>query len=110
VTLDRCESIADGLLPVRPGDLTFAHVQAYVDEIRTVTDAEIAAAVLWLLRHAHLVVEPSGAAAVAAVRRELEADPAEPSHRRVAILSGGNVSLETLVSLSGTPARDMPLG
>ena len=48
VTLDAVESIADGLLPVRPGDLTFAHVAAFVDRMVTVEDEAIAAAVRWL--------------------------------------------------------------
>jgi threonine dehydratase len=38
VTLDRTETIADGLMPVRPGDLTFEHVRAFVDEVVTVSD------------------------------------------------------------------------
>ena len=48
VTLERVSSIADGLLAVRPGDVTFAHVQAFVDEVMTVTDDQIKAAVRWL--------------------------------------------------------------
>ena len=52
VTLDTTTSIADGLLTLRPGDLTFAHVQAFVDGIVTVTDDEIAAAVKWLFHQA----------------------------------------------------------
>ena len=63
----RVAGIADGLLAVRPGDITFAHVQAYVDEIVTVEDDAIVDAVRWLFDHARLVVEPSGAATVAAV-------------------------------------------
>ena len=41
VALDKSASIADGLLTLRPGDLTFAHVQALVDGIVTVTDEDI---------------------------------------------------------------------
>ena len=62
VALDRVASLADGLLPVRPGDLTFHHVRRFVDEMVTVDDDPIAAAVLWLFRRAKLVVETSGAA------------------------------------------------
>jgi threonine dehydratase len=100
VTLDRTASIADGLMPVRPGDLTFEHVQAFVDEVVTVTDEEIAKAALWLFFEAKQVVEPSGAATVAAVmagRGRLLADRAP---RVVAILSGGNVAPETLMRLA----------
>ena len=87
VTLESTASIADGLLTLRPGDLTFAHVQAFVDDLVTVDDAEIAAAVKWLFQEARLVAEPSGAAAIAAARRALEPDT-------VAVVSGGNVDPE----------------
>lgn len=88
VTLDRVESIADGLLAVRPGDLTFAHVRAFVDRIETVTDDELRAAMRWLALEAKIVAEPSGAAAVAAARRL--APPGTPGIH-VAVISGGNV-------------------
>lgn len=87
VTLDKATSIADGLITVRPGDLTFAHVQAHVDETVTVADDAIARAVAWLSRHARLVVEPSGAATVAAVALGLGG----ATGRVVAVVSGGNV-------------------
>ena len=97
VTLDRTESIADGLMPVRPGDLTFAHARAFVDHVVTVEDAAIARAALWLFREAKLVVEPSGAATVAAVLEAGAGSPlADPAKLVVAILSGGNVGVETL--------------
>ena len=67
VTLPKTETIADGLMPVRPGDLTFAHVQKFVDRVITVEDKEIIAAVLWIFANARLVAEPSGAATTAAV-------------------------------------------
>jgi threonine dehydratase len=93
VRLDKTSSIADGLLPLRPGDLTFAHVQAFVDDIVTVTDDEIGAAVGWLHRHAGIVAEPSGATAVAAVLRAGGA-AAAALPGTVAVISGGNVSPE----------------
>lgn len=96
VTLDSTSSIADGLMPVRPGDLTFAHVKQWVDHIVTVDDAQIAEATLWLHDRGRLVVEPSGAATVAAVRSGA-IDPLDG--HVVAILSGGNVTLERLVEL-----------
>ena len=98
VTLDAVESIADGLLPVRPGDLTFAHVAAFVDRIVTVEDDAIAAAVRWLATRAKLVVEPSGAATVAAVLFSGASDPAADG-MTVAILSGGNIAPEKLAAL-----------
>jgi threonine dehydratase len=84
VTLERASSIADGLLTLRPGDVTFAHVRAFVDDVVTVDDAEMIAAVRWLFHDARIVAEPSGAAAVAAALRA-GADGA------VAVVSGGNV-------------------
>ena len=94
VTLDRVASLADGLLPVRPGDRTFAHVRALVDEIVTVDDRAIAKAVVWLHRRAKLVVEPSGAVSVAGVH----GSPSPPTPPVVAILSGGNMSPATLAT------------
>jgi len=86
VTLPATASIADGLLTLRPGDLTLAHVQAYVDEVVIVDDASIVAAVRWLFYEAHLVAEPSGAATVAAALHA-----AATATNALAIVSGGNV-------------------
>lgn len=95
VTLEKAETIADGLMPVRPGDLTFAHVRQFVDRVVTVTDLQIADAVLWLFSNAKIVVEPSGAASVAA------ALTAKPRLRGpvVAVVSGGNIGMEKLDEL-----------
>jgi len=101
VTLDSTQSIADGLMPVRPGDLTFAHVHKYVDAVVTVDDAQIARAALWLFHEAKQVVEPSGAATVAAVLWPAADSPlADTSAKVVAILSGGNVAPSTLATLT----------
>jgi threonine dehydratase len=98
VTLERTASIADGLLPVRPGDLTFLHARALVDEVITVDDASLADAVGYLARDAHLVVEPSGAAGVAAIRERYSAlDAIE--RPVVAVLSGGNIAPDQLADL-----------
>jgi threonine dehydratase len=90
VTLGRTSSIADGLIAVRPGDLTFAHVQRYVDEVITVDDDAIARGVQWLFEEARIVAEPSGAAALAAALGAGE----EAGLKPVAIVSGGNVGAE----------------
>ena len=92
VTLDRTDSVADGLLPVRPGDLTFALVRRYVDLVVTVEDEQIIDAVLWLEATAGIVVEPSGAASVAAAL----AGAAPVKGPTVAIISGGNMDMEKL--------------
>jgi threonine dehydratase len=85
VTLDRTHSIADGLMPVRPGDQTFAHVRRFIDAVVTVDDAQIADAVVWLFENASVLIEPSGAATVAAAL----AGAARVDGPVVAILSGG---------------------
>jgi threonine dehydratase len=95
VTLDRSASIADGLLALRPGDLTFAHVQAFVDDVVTVSEESIARAVRWLFREARLVAEPSGAVTTAAI---LEG-AGQIAPGTVAIVSGGNVSAEDYARL-----------
>ena len=93
VTLDKTGSIADGLLTIRPGDLTFEHVRAFIDEVVTVPDDEMVRAIAWLFRHARLVVEPSGSVTVAALMRKLgNVDSARGPV--VAIVSGGNVEPE----------------
>jgi threonine dehydratase len=97
VTLEHASSIADGLLVVRPGAVAFAHVQALVDEVVTVSDEAITAAVQWLARESHLVAEPSGAASVAAAL----ARPWPPGREVVAIVSGGNVSPGRLAEILG---------
>ncbi len=100
VTLDRTATIADGLMPVRPGDITFAHAQKFVDRVITVDDALIARAALWLFHEAKQVVEPSGAATVAATLWPSSDSPlADTSKKVVAILSGGNVSPQTIAGL-----------
>ncbi|MFA5908621.1 MAG: threonine/serine dehydratase [Vicinamibacterales bacterium] len=55
VTLPSSASIADGLMNLRPGDITFTHIQKYVDEVVTVSDADIASAVGWLFKNARIV-------------------------------------------------------
>ncbi len=92
-TLDRTASIADGLLTIRPGDLTFAHVRAFVDDVVTVSDQDMIRAIRWLFRYARLVVEPSGSVTTAALMcGKGGVDPSGGSV--VAIVSGGNVEPE----------------
>lgn len=101
ITLDSVSSLADGLMPVRPGDITFAHAQAYVDHVITINDAMIARGAMWLFFEAKQVVEPSGAATTAAVLWPAADSPlVSPKGPVVAIVSGGNVAPQTIVSLS----------
>jgi threonine dehydratase len=92
VTLPRTASVADGLLPVRPGDLTFALVRRYMDDVVTVEDEQIIEAVLWAFARAKIVAEPSGATSLAAVLAGI-VDVPDPI---VAIISGGNLGADTL--------------
>ncbi len=96
VTLDRTESIADGLMPVRTGIWTFEHVREFVDDVVLVDDDAIRDAASLLFRQQRLVVEFSGAAAVAALR----SGRVETEGRGVvAVVSGGNVDPALLVDL-----------
>jgi threonine dehydratase len=99
VTLERTHSVADGLMPVRPGDLTFAHVREFADAVLTVDDEAIVDAVIWLFEKGKIVAEPSGAATVAAALGGL-ADPFAGGGPIVAIVSGGNISLSALSMLN----------
>jgi len=90
VRLEKTASIADGLLTLQPGTLTFAHIQAFVDDIVTVEEAEIANGVAWLFTEAAIVAEPSGAASIAAVLKA----GTSIGPGTVAVVSGGNVSPE----------------
>lgn len=87
VSLAAPVTMADGIRVGRPGEVPFRIVEELVDEVRTVTEDELAAALLICLERAKLVVEPAGASPVAA----LLADPGAFAGPVVAVLSGGNV-------------------
>jgi threonine dehydratase len=96
VTLPQVDSIADGLLPVRSGDRTFAHVREFVDQVVLVEDDEIREAAKFLFVHERVVVEFSGAATVAALR----SGRIESAGRTVAaVVSGGNVDPGMIANL-----------
>jgi threonine dehydratase len=80
-------TIADGIAVGKPGELNFSIVRDLVDEVVTVSDVDIARALLVLLERAKLVVEPAGAVSVAAILAG-KVDAVGPT---VAILSGGNI-------------------
>ncbi|NPC95759.1 threonine ammonia-lyase [Nocardioides sp. zg-DK7169] len=85
--LGSMKTMADGIAVGMPGEITFAAVRDHVDEIVTVSEDSISRALLSLIERAKVVVEPAGAAGVAALldRPEAYGTPA------VAVLSGGNV-------------------
>lgn len=101
VTIPFRGTIADGLMPVRPGDRNFEHVRAFVDDIVRVSDAAIAAATGELLRASKLIVEYSGAATVAAL---LSGQVEVRGRRVVAVLSGGNLDPVRALELLQPPA------
>ncbi|MBQ4064987.1 MAG: threonine ammonia-lyase [Clostridia bacterium] len=92
-TLDKVKTIADGIAVKQPGNLTYEIVSQYVDEIVTVTDDEISAAILALMEQHKLVTEGAGAASVAAVmfdKIDLR------GKKSVCVLSGGNIDVTIL--------------
>ncbi len=90
-------TIADGTRTLSLGDITFAHIRAHVDDIITVSEAEIRDAVRRLLLKAKLVVEPSGALPFAAYLHHRAELPA--AHNIVMVLSGGNIDSALLAEL-----------
>jgi threonine dehydratase len=89
-------TIADGLRVQSPGALTFPILQRVAEDVLTVSDADIIDAIRFMIFRMKLLVEPSGAAAAAAVlKRKL---PAETKRVGV-VLSGGNIDPEALASL-----------
>jgi threonine dehydratase len=96
VRIEVGRTIADGQQAPTPGELTFPILQALVDDVVTVSDAEIATAMRMLFERCKLVVEPSGASALAAVL----AGRVEVAGRRVGVtLSGGNIDPERFAAI-----------
>jgi threonine dehydratase len=98
VTLDRVDTIADGLCPVRAGDLTFFHAKELLDDVVLVEDDAIREATALLLNRRKLVVEYSGAATVGAV---LSGAISGEARRIAAVLSGGNMDPTVMEELAG---------
>lgn len=95
VLLASMATMADGIAVGRPGDVPFAIVREFVDEVVTVSEEEISRAVLLLLERAKLVVEPAGAAAAAAVL----AHPEDFEPPVAVVISGGNVDSLVLLRI-----------
>lgn len=93
-TLDTVNTIADGIAVKTPGDLTFELCQKYVDGIVTVSDDEIALAILTLLEQQKLISEGAGAVPVAAV---MNGKIPEIEGKKVCcVVSGGNIDVTIL--------------
>jgi threonine dehydratase len=96
---------ADSLRVEQVGELTFPHLQAYVDDIVTVTEDELAGAIQQLAWNARLVAEPGGAAAVAAaLYRDKAALGLTAGGPLVAVLSGGNIDPALLADILARPS------
>jgi threonine dehydratase len=96
---------ADALRVEQVGELTFPHLQAYVDDIVTVTEDELLDAIRRLARQARLIAEPGGAAAVAAALYRDAGELGIPSAADapvVAVLSGGNIDPALLTEILQT--------
>lgn len=90
ISTDIAKTIADGIAVKCPGTVTMSHINQYVDQIVTVSDAEIASTLLLLIERTKQVVEPAGAASLAAVLN----NKIEIQDKKVAcILSGGNIDV-----------------
>jgi threonine dehydratase len=87
IALEHMSTIADGIAANCPGDLTFAHVSALVDDVVTVTDEALAEALVLAAERMKMVLEPSAAAGIATVLQGL--GDLEPPV--VIVLSGGNI-------------------
>lgn len=87
VALQSMKTMADGIAVGRPGDVPFLAVQECVDEIVTVSEESLSRALLALVERAKMIVEPAGAAAVAALLEH----PTAFETPAVAVLSGGNI-------------------
>lgn len=91
--LNSVSTIADGIAVKEPGEHTFQYVSQYVDEIVTVTDDEISAAILALIERQKLIAEGAGAASVAAAM--FNKVPIQ-GKKTVCLVSGGNIDVTIL--------------
>lgn len=90
-------TIADGIAVAKPGDVPFGLIAKHIDKVVTVSDNQIAQAIVALLERSKQVVEPAGAATVAA----LMSGAFKPKGKTVAILSGGNIDPLLLQKIIG---------
>ena len=92
VQLASASTVADGIAVKKPGDLTYDIVSKYVDEVVTVDEDEIAAAILTLLEKCKIVAEGAGAVPVAALLH----GKFKPQGKVCCVVSGGNIDVNTL--------------
>ncbi len=88
IPAEKMATMADGIAVGRPGDVPFEIVRRLVDRVDTVSEASLSRAMLMLLEHSKLVVEPAGAAGVALLNESADRSWNGPI---VVVLSGGNI-------------------
>ncbi len=93
IMLEKVFTFADGIAVKRPGDITFRMVQEYVDDIVTVSEDEIAAAILAMLEKQKLIAEGAGAVSVAAA---MSGKLPIEGKKVVCVVSGGNIDVNML--------------
>ena len=93
VSTESASTIADGIAVKSPGDLTVPLIQKYADDVVTVSDTEIADAILQLMERCKQIVEPAGAASAAAV---ISGKLDVAGKKVVCLLSGGNIDVTIL--------------
>ena len=96
ITTETVSTIADGIAVKAPGDITVPLIQKYADAVVTVTDTEIADAILLLMERCKQIVEPAGASPVAAV---LSGKIDVRSKKVVCLLSGGNIDVSFIQNI-----------
>jgi threonine dehydratase len=94
ITLEHLETIADGLAASRPGDICFEIARRCIDQMVLVEEAEMLRSIRLLFEWEHLLAEPAGAAALAALLYHYSPSPGE---RVVVILSGANVTDDVML-------------
>jgi threonine dehydratase len=92
-TVDMSPTLADGIAVNRPGDLTFAVIQKYVDEMVLVEEEGLAGAILNLMDKANIIAEGAGATPLAAL---MDGRISTKAKQYILIISGGNIELNTI--------------
>lgn len=95
-TTDYSQTIADGISVKIPGEKTVEIINKYVDDVVTVSDAEISSAILYLIERTKQVVEPAGATPVAAI---LSGKIDVKNKKTVCVLSGGNIDVSFITRI-----------
>ena len=96
------KTIADGMQAAIPGELTFAAVRKYVDEVGLITDPELEDAIYDLLTLGRVLAEPAGASPLAAMKGPLRG---VKEKRTVLVVSGGNISVDLLTAILTRKAK-----